>query len=130
MIANWKDLQKNATTNLKDTNAKPNTNTATQTENISHTERIATRMSDNPQENKDTTDKEKQIVKNYNKTLKKAENEINNSYFDKTSNIDKLQEIRNQQVLQDLRSDGFINNETLFLDVFGGSGLIAHNIKQ
>ena len=42
------------------------------------------------------TAKEKQIVKTYFKTLQKAEQEINNSYFDKTSNIIKLQEIRNR----------------------------------
>ncbi|WP_459177977.1 putative barnase/colicin E5 family endoribonuclease, partial [Helicobacter trogontum] len=42
------------------------------------------------------TAKEKQIVKRYFETLQKAEQEINNSYFDKTSNIMKLQEIRNR----------------------------------
>ena len=35
-----------------------------------------------------------------------------------------------KEVLHTLQCDGFINNQTLFLDVFGGSGLIAHNIKQ
>lgn len=35
-----------------------------------------------------------------------------------------------KQVLQDMQGDGYINDETIFLDVFGGSGLISHNIKQ
>lgn len=35
-----------------------------------------------------------------------------------------------KQVLQDMQRDGYINDETIFLDVFGGSGLISHNIKQ
>lgn len=35
-----------------------------------------------------------------------------------------------KQVLQDMQGDGCINDETIFLDVFGGSGLISHNIKQ
>ena len=35
-----------------------------------------------------------------------------------------------KQVLQDMQCDGYINDETIFLDVFGGSGLISHNIKQ
>lgn len=35
-----------------------------------------------------------------------------------------------KEVLQDMRGNGYINNETIFIDVFGGSGLIAHNIKQ
>ena len=35
-----------------------------------------------------------------------------------------------KQVLQDMQGDGNINDETIFLDVFGGSGLISHNIKQ
>lgn len=37
---------------------------------------------------------------------------------------------RIKQVLQDMQGDGYINDETIFLDVFGGSGLISHNIKQ
>lgn len=35
-----------------------------------------------------------------------------------------------KHVLQDMQGDGYINDETIFLDVFGGSGLISHNIKQ
>lgn len=35
-----------------------------------------------------------------------------------------------KRVLQDMQGDGYINDETIFLDVFGGSGLISHNIKQ
>lgn len=35
-----------------------------------------------------------------------------------------------KQVLQDMQGDGYINDETIFLDVFGGCGLISHNIKQ
>lgn len=35
-----------------------------------------------------------------------------------------------KQVLQYMQGDGYINDETIFLDVFGGSGLISHNIKQ
>lgn len=37
---------------------------------------------------------------------------------------------RIKRVLQDMQGDGYINDETIFLDVFGGSGLISHNIKQ
>lgn len=34
-----------------------------------------------------------------------------------------------KQVLQHMQSEGMINDETIFLDIFGGSGLISHNIK-
>lgn len=33
-------------------------------------------------------------------------------------------------VLETMREDGQINSETIFIDCFGGSGLISHNIKQ
>ena len=33
-------------------------------------------------------------------------------------------------VLDEMSEDGVINSQTKFYDVFGGSGLIAHNIKQ
>ena len=35
-----------------------------------------------------------------------------------------------KEVLFNMQSDGFINNETLFIDIFGGSGLLSHTIKQ
>jgi len=35
-----------------------------------------------------------------------------------------------KKVLLDMQGDGFINNKTLFIDIFGGSGLLSHNIKQ
>ena len=33
-------------------------------------------------------------------------------------------------VLETMREDGQIDSETIFIDCFGGSGLISHNIKQ
>lgn len=33
-------------------------------------------------------------------------------------------------VLETMQEDGQINSETIFIDCFGGSGLISHNIKQ
>lgn len=35
-----------------------------------------------------------------------------------------------KQVLETMRADGEIDGESIFIDVFGGSGLVAHNIKQ
>ena len=35
-----------------------------------------------------------------------------------------------KQVLNTMRADGEIDGESIFIDVFGGSGLVAHNIKQ
>lgn len=35
-----------------------------------------------------------------------------------------------KQVLETMRADGEIDRESVFIDVFGGSGLVAHNIKQ
>lgn len=35
-----------------------------------------------------------------------------------------------KQVLETMRADGEIDRESIFIDVFGGSGLVAHNIKQ
>lgn len=35
-----------------------------------------------------------------------------------------------KQVLETMRADGEIDREIVFIDVFGGSGLVAHNIKQ
>lgn len=35
-----------------------------------------------------------------------------------------------KQVLETMRADGVIDGESIFIDVFGGSGLVAHNIKQ
>lgn len=35
-----------------------------------------------------------------------------------------------KEVILNMRGDGFINNKTLFVDIFGGSGLLSHNIKQ
>ncbi|MDY2585007.1 DNA adenine methylase [Helicobacter sp.] len=32
--------------------------------------------------------------------------------------------------LAHLRQEGYITSETIFIDTFGGSGLVAHNIKQ
>lgn len=34
-----------------------------------------------------------------------------------------------KEVLQDMQNSGMINKDTIFLDIFGGSGLISHNIK-
>lgn len=33
-------------------------------------------------------------------------------------------------VLETMQEDGQIDSETIFIDCFGGSGLISHNIKQ
>lgn len=35
-----------------------------------------------------------------------------------------------KQVLETMRADGEIDGESIFIDVLGGSGLVAHNIKQ
>lgn len=35
-----------------------------------------------------------------------------------------------KQALETMRADGEIDGESIFIDVFGGSGLVAHNIKQ
>ena len=35
-----------------------------------------------------------------------------------------------KKVLEFMREDGQIDSETIFIDCFGGSGLISHNIKQ
>ena len=35
-----------------------------------------------------------------------------------------------RKVLETMREDGQIDSETIFIDCFGGSGLISHNIKQ
>ena len=35
-----------------------------------------------------------------------------------------------KQVLETMRADRQIDRESVFIDVFGGSGLVAHNIKQ
>lgn len=35
-----------------------------------------------------------------------------------------------KQVLETMRADGEIDGESVFIDVFGGSGIVAHNIKQ
>lgn len=35
-----------------------------------------------------------------------------------------------KQVIETMRADGVIDGESIFIDVFGGSGLVAHNIKQ
>lgn len=35
-----------------------------------------------------------------------------------------------KQVLETMRADGEIDGGSIFIDVFGGSGLVAHNIKQ
>lgn len=35
-----------------------------------------------------------------------------------------------KRVLETMRADGEIDGESIFIDVFGGSGLVAHNIKQ
>lgn len=35
-----------------------------------------------------------------------------------------------KKVLEIMREDGQIDSETIFIDCFGGSGLISHNIKQ